>query len=198
MVYKKCFKRLLDIVISLIAIVVLLIPAVIIAILVKADSPGPAVFKQVRLGKNRTPFVMYKFRSMVVNDQSDCVMQSDEGDPRITKVGAFIRDKSLDEIPQFINILLGRMSLIGPRPMLPAEYELYSEELPDLDERFAVRPGLFCTVDVEYRAEASMELQWEFDREYIERCSFLVDLKCFFGVFVSVIQEKNIYSISKS
>ncbi len=194
----KIFKRLFDIIVSFLGLAILWPLMIVIAIIIRIDSPGPAIFRQRRLGKNKKEFTILKFRSMVVNDFSDSVMASDANDSRITAVGAFIRKTSIDELPQLLNIFVGHMSIIGPRPMLPAEYELFSEQGYDITTRFDIRPGLFCTIDVEYRAEASEELQFRYDKEYVENYSFIGDIKCFFGVLKAVLKQKGIYKTDKT
>ncbi|MBQ2986517.1 MAG: sugar transferase [Tyzzerella sp.] len=194
--YRKYVKRIIDVVIAFVGLIICFIPMVVVAICVAMDSDGGAFFKQTRLGINKKKFTMYKFRSMVVNEYSDCVVDSCEDDPRITKIGAFIRKTSIDELPQLWNILKGEMSIIGPRPMLPAEYEEY-KSIENIEKRFSMRPGLFCTVDVEYRAEATPELQMQYDAKYIEKCSCALDVKCMFGVLLTVLAQKNVYKNSK-
>lgn len=164
----------------------------IIAILIKTDSKGPVIFKQERLGRGRKHFKIYKFRTMIDHAYEIGGIANRSDDPRITKIGSFLRRTSLDELPQMINILKGEMAIIGPRPILPIEQEEY-DNYPDVNKRYEVRPGMFCTVDVVYRALSTREQQFNMDAEYVDKLSFLNDVKCFFGVISVVVSGKNVY-----
>lgn len=189
--YRYFAKRLCEIIGSFILLLVLCLPMLIIAIIVKCDSKGPALFKQKRMGRNKKLFTIYKFRTMCDHAYENGGVASSEEDSRITKVGRVLRKTSLDELPQLINIFLGQMSVIGPRPILDWEYEEYAKE--EYEPRFKVRPGMFCTVDVKYRALASRELQFQMDAEYANKMSFGLDVKTFFGVIKTVIKGNNVY-----
>ena len=190
--YRDYVKRIIDVIISAIALIVLFIPMIVIAIVINIEGKGGALFKQERLGKNKKKFIIYKFRTMIPNAFEIGGTDTYEGDSRITKVGAFLRKTSLDELPQFINILKGEMAIIGPRPIL--EFEENEVDYPELyEERFLIRPGLFCTVDLDLRAMASRKLQFEKDKEYYYNISFLEDLKIFMGVIKTVLTGKNVY-----
>ena len=190
--YKKCFKRFLDCVISFVGIIVLVIPMIIISIAIKIDSKGPVIFRQVRLGKNEKKFTVMKFRTMCDHAYEMGGLATRSDDARITKVGAFLRRTSLDELPQLFNIFKGDMSIIGPRPILPWEFEGYRDNA-EFRKRHSVLPGLFCSVDIEYRAAAERELQFKMDAEYAENITFLTDVKLFFGVIKTVLTGKNVY-----
>ena len=190
--YRKWGKRALDIIISFCGLVILCIPMLVIAAVINFDSKGGALFKQKRLGKNKKIFTVYKFRTMVPDAFAMGGTNTYDGDPRITKVGAFLRKTSLDELPQLINILKGEMSIIGPRPIL--DFEDNEVEHPELyQERYLISPGLFCTVDLNLRACASRTVQFEMDREYYHNMSLMLDIKVFFGVIKTVVTRKNIY-----
>jgi len=189
--YKKYLKRIFDFILSLLALIVLFIPMLIIAIIVKCDSKGPAIFKQKRIGKNKKRFTIYKFRTMCNHAYEKGGIAYSESDSRITKVGKILRKTSIDEFPQLINILLGQMSIIGPRPVLDWEYNEYADE--KYEPRFNVRPGMFCTIDLDYRANASRELQFEMDAEYANNISFKLDFKTFFGILKTIFSGKNVY-----
>lgn len=194
--YRHFFKRLLDIVISFIGIIISFLPMIIIFIIINIDSRGGAIFKQKRLGKNKKVFTIYKYRTMVPNAYAIGGTNTYEDDPRITKIGKFLRKTSLDELPQLFNILKGEMSIIGPRPILDIELEEVQD--PQLYfERFMARPGLFCTVDLDLRAAASRTVQFEMDREYYKTLSFLLDCKVFFGVIRTVVSGRNVYKKTK-
>lgn len=189
--YKYFGKRMLDFIISLCGIIVLIIPMGIIAIIIKIDSPGPVIFKQKRTGIHQRIFTVFKFRTMCDHAYEKGGIATSESDSRITKVGKVLRRTSLDELPQLFNILLGQMSIIGPRPILDWEFTENNNK-PEYIKRFNVRPGLFCTVDVEHR-NADKELQFQMDAEYAENCSLNLDIKTFFSVIGTVVTGKGVY-----
>ncbi len=189
--YRYFAKRICEIIGSLLLLLILWLPMIIIAIVIKCDSKGPALFKQKRIGKNKKPFTVLKFRTMCDHAYEIGGVASSEADNRITKVGKFLRKTSIDELPQLLNIFLGQMSVIGPRPVLDWEYQEFAKE--EYEPRFKVRPGMFCTVDVKYRAAASRELQFEMDAEYAKKMSLWLDVKTFFGVLKTVLTGKNVY-----
>jgi lipopolysaccharide/colanic/teichoic acid biosynthesis glycosyltransferase len=189
--YRHFFKRLIDSILAICGLVVCCIPMVIIAICIKLDSKGPVLFKQVRLGKGMKPITVFKFRTMCNHAYEMGGIATSASDSRITKVGAFLRRTSLDELPQMFNILNGTMAIIGPRPILDWEWEEYSN-----NKRFARRydalPGMFCTVDVWNRA-ALREDQFEMDAAYVDKLSFGLDVKTFFGVIAPVVTGAHVY-----
>ena len=193
--YQKFFKGLLDFILSLIATIILSPVMLIIAIAIKIDSKGPVFFLQERLGKNGKVFKIIKFRTMVVNAENigDGLSIKSENDDRITKVGDFIRKTSLDEIPQFINILKGEMSLIGPRP--PATYFPHKiEDYPEFQlKRFDVKPGITGLAQVRVRNQATWDEKIEIDLEYISNITFINDLKIVFLTIKNILLHENIY-----
>ncbi|MBO5048894.1 MAG: sugar transferase [Oscillospiraceae bacterium] len=186
--YRHFFKRFIDIIISLIGILVGGIPMLIVALLIKLDSPGPVLFKQVRLGKNGKQFHIYKFRSMCVGAERSGVY-SDKQDKRVTKVGKFIRATSLDELPQFFNILKGDMSLIGPRP--PLTYHPWPlEEYTDFQRRmFEVRPGITGWAQVHGRKDVEWHHRIELSVWYVDHLSFWLDIKIMFKTVFKVLSN---------
>lgn len=190
--YRKFFKRALDLFLSIVGLLVLWPLMLLIALIVRRDSKGGALFRQTRLGKNQKPFVVYKFRTMVPGAYQMGGSVTYEGDPRITKVGAFLRKTSLDELPQLWNILKGDMSVIGPRPILAEELAPYAGN-PNAQRRYAERPGLFCSVDTDYRAMASRTLQFDMDAAYCDSVTFHGDVLLFFRVLRTVLAQKNVY-----
>lgn len=190
--YRRVIKRVLDTILAALGLIVFSIPMIIIALIIKLDSEGPVIFKQEREGKNRKRFNVYKFRTMCNNAYEMGGIVTNAHDSRITKVGAFLRRSSLDELPQFINIIKGDMAIIGPRPILDWEFEQYSDN-EEFCKRFDVLPGMFCTVDVDYRAEADRELQFKMDVEYSENVNFAEDVRVFFGILRTVFSGKNVY-----
>lgn len=190
--YRHFLKAFIDIMLSVIGLIVCCIPMLIIAIAIKCESKGPALFKQKRLGKNQKVFTVYKFRTMCDHAFEKGGVASSESDSRITKVGKFLRKTSLDEIPQMINIIKGEMAIIGPRPILPFEFEEYKDNAR-YAHRYDAKPGMFCTVDIDLRATATREQQFEMDAEYVDKMSFGLDFKVFFGIIKTVVLGKNVY-----
>lgn len=189
----RCFlKQFIDCTLSVIGLIVFCIPMLIIAIAIKADSKGPVLFKQRRLGKGMKPFTVFKFRTMCDHAFEKGGVASSEQDSRITKVGKFLRKTSLDEIPQMINIIKGEMAIIGPRPILPFEFEDYKDN-SRYGRRYDAKPGMFCTVDIDLRATATREQQFEMDAEYVDKMSLGLDFKVFFGIIKTVVLGKNVY-----
>lgn len=188
--YRKCIKRLIDIVMSFFGIIVLAIPMLIIAILIKIDSKGPVLFKQERIGKDGKVFRILKFRSMCVGaEQMGSGVYSGKNDSRVTKVGKILRKTSLDELPQLFNMIKGELSLIGPRPPLtyhPWKYEEYT----DFQKRmFEVRPGMTGWAQVNGRKEVEWNKRIELNVWYVDHLSFLLDLKIFFITFFKVFSN---------
>ena len=175
------FKRTIDFIIAGVALIVLSPFLLITAILIKLDSKGPVIFKQERLGKNGVPFKIWKFRSMCVGaEKQGTGVYSYKGDARITKVGKIIRDTSIDELPQLVNILKGDMALIGPRPALtyhPWPYEQYTEHQKHM---FDVLPGVTGWAQVNGRKEVPWPERIELNVWYAKNMSLWLDLKIFF------------------
>lgn len=152
----------------------------IIAVGVKLSSPGPVFFKQERVGRDNKTFKMLKFRSMRVNDESDTAWSKDE-DPRRTKFGSFIRRFSIDEMPQFFNVLKGDMSIIGPRPEIPYYVEQFRERVPRYMLRHQVRPGISGWAQIHgFRGDTPIDGRVEYDLWYIEHWSLWLDVRIFF------------------
>ena len=188
--YKNFFKRLIDIVLSLLGILFLALPMLVIAIIIKTDDPGPALFKQKRVGKNKELFWLYKFRSMKTNTPDIPTHLLENPDQYIIKVGKFIRRTSIDELPQLFNILKGDMSVIGPRPALWNQDDLIAER--DKYGANDVRPGLTGWAQINGRDELPIPVKARLDGEYIEKMSFLFDCKCFFGTIRSVAKSDGV------
>lgn len=180
-------KRIMDVFFSAILLTLGAIPLLIVALVVKLESKGPALFKQERLGMDGKVFRIYKFRSMVVGaEKQGSGVYSGKNDARVTKVGKIIRATSIDELPQLINILKGEMSFIGPRPALtyhPWPFEEYTEEQKKM---FAVRPGVTGWAQVNGRKEVEWPRRIEMNVWYVEHMSFLLDLKIFFKTIIKV------------
>lgn len=187
-------KRILDIVFSLAALIMLSPILIIISILIPINSNGPIFFAQERLGINGKVFVIYKFRTMIVGAINlGQGLKTGEGDERVTKFGTFLRKTSLDELPQLINVLKGDMSIIGPRP--PVTYHPYKYEEYDSTQkkRFLLRPGISGYAQVMVRNAASWDERIKYDVYYYENLSLLFDIKIFFKTIKTVLSKKNVY-----
>jgi lipopolysaccharide/colanic/teichoic acid biosynthesis glycosyltransferase len=168
-------KRLFDVLVSA-SLLVLLSPVLVgAALAIALESPGPVLFRQTRLGRGGREFSMYKFRSMVANAASIGPYHTSDGDPRITRVGRFLRRTSIDELPQLLNVLKGDMSLIGPRPDVPAQRALYSDS--DWAQRCSVRPGITGLAQALLRSHATPEQRLALDLRYAREQSFWLDAK---------------------
>ena len=197
MKFNTILKAILDRIISFIAVLILWPVILIIAIIVKIDSKGPAFFKQERLGKHGKPYTMYKFRSMVVGAESmGAGLFNYRDDNRVTKVGRFLRDSSLDELPQIFNVLKGDISFVGPRS--PVTYELgeYSKLNNRFKRRFEVMSGITGYAQVMGRNNNSWSEKVDLDNEYIDlfkKYGILIDIKILFLTVFNVIRNKDIY-----
>lgn len=191
-------KRTVDIVLSILGIIVLFIPMALLSLAIFISDRGNPIFSQVRMTTNGKTFKMYKFRSMCVDaekrfaevqkdNQSDGIAFKSDDDPRITKIGRFIRKTSIDELPQLFNILKGDMTIIGPRPPLPREVVLYT---PVQMNRLLVKSGLSCICQVEGRSDVEFDKWVESDIEYIKKRTFIMDISLFFRTIAVVIAGK--------
>ncbi len=179
--YAKVVKRLFDVVLSALALILLWPLLAISAILVKASSEGPAIFKQKRLGRGAAEFTIYKFRTMRINSEhTGSGVYSDDNDPRMTKIGKFLRKTSIDELPQLVNILKGDMSFIGPRP--PLTYHPWPADEYSAEQRrmFEVRPGITGWAQIHGRKAVEWNKRIELNVWYVDHVSFALDLKIFF------------------
>lgn len=194
-ILNKSVKRIIDIVGSLIAIIITSPIMIIVSILVKTTSKGPLIFKQERIGLNRKPFVMYKFRSMREQDpEKEKLDWTVKNDPRKTAIGTFIRKTSIDELPQFFNVLKGDMSLIGPRPERPFYVEKFKDEIPKYMVKHQVRPGITGWAQVNgWRGDTSIEKRIECDIYYIENWSLALDIKIVFMTLYKGFINTNAY-----
>lgn len=190
--YRRFFKRFLDVVLSLMGLIVLAVPMLIVALVIKLDSPGPVIFRQERLGRNGTVYWMYKFRSMKVGaEHTGSGVYSGKGDERVTKVGRFLRASSIDELPQLLNVLRGDMSLIGFRSPLtyhPWPWEEYTDEQRKM---FTVRPGITGWAQVNGRRTVEWNHRIELNAWYAENVSFLIDVKILFMTVGKVLGNKD-------
>jgi len=194
-------KRVIDVIGASVALLLLGLPMALVALAIKLESGGPVFYRQTRLGENGLPFRFLKFRSMVANAESiradlEAVNEASgpvfkiRRDPRITPVGRWIRKTSLDETPQLFHVLMGQMSLVGPRPPLPEEVENYE---PWQRERLAVRPGLTCIWQISGRSDIPFERWVELDIEYVRRRSLWLDLKILLLTIPAVLSGRGAY-----
>ena len=188
--YKNFLKRVIDFALSLVGLIVLSPVFLIIIIAIKIDDPGPAFFKQKRVGIHKSYFNLYKFRSMKMNTPDIPTHLLENPKQYITRVGGFLRKTSLDELPQMWNILKGDMSIIGPRPALWNQDDLIAER--DLYGANDVCPGLTGWAQINGRDELEIPVKARFDGEYIENMNFAFDCKCFFGTILSVLKSDGV------
>lgn len=200
-IYNKYIKRGIDIFLSLISLIILSPIFCIIAIAIKLDSKGPVFYKHKRIGKNGKIIYLYKFRSMYTDSKERLEMLLKnpdikreweenfklENDPRITKVGSFLRKTSLDELPQLLNILKGEMSIIGPRPVIDEELEKYGQ---NKDKFLSVTPGLTGWWACNGRSATTYEDRMKLELYYVENQSFVLDIKCFFKTITTVLNRQ--------
>jgi O-antigen biosynthesis protein WbqP len=194
-VYKKFGKRMIDILLSACGIVVLIPLWIVLAVAIKMDDPGPVFFRQKRIGQDingeKQFFQIYKYRSMKMCTPKDCpthLLKNPE--QYITKVGGFLRKTSLDELPQIFNILAGQMSIIGPRPALWNQDDLYEERAKYGAN--GVKPGLTGWAQINGRDELPIDVKARLDGEYVQKLSFGFDVKCFFGTIISVLKHDGV------
>lgn len=189
--YIKFVKRIIDLFMSFLGLIVLSPLFLVLVIAIKCDSKGPVLFKQKRIGKNKSFFYIMKFRTMRIDTPKDCPTHLLENpDMYITRVGKFLRKTSLDELPQIINILFGQMSIIGPRPALWNQYDLI--ELRDKYGANDIKPGLTGWAQINGRDELPIDVKAALDGEYAEKITFLFDCKCFFGTIASVLKRDGV------
>ncbi len=189
--YKHVIKRALDIIISFFGLLLLWLPMVFVAVAIKLDTPGPVFFTQRRVGLHRKEFTIYKFRTMRTDAPHDlATAMLDPEEVRFTKLQLFLRSTSIDELPQMVNILLGDMSIIGPRPVLKKEERLLTER--DKYGANDVLPGLTGWAQINGRDELSAEEKARYDGEYVDKLSFAMDLTCFFMSIAKVLRREGV------
>ena len=184
-------KRLFDLMSSLIAVVLLSPLLVIISVIIKLSDGGKVLFKQKRGGRNQEHFYIYKFRTMIPNaEKIGLKYKTEENDPRITKVGSFLRKYSLDELPQLINIIKGDMSIVGPRPALPVHTDNYNDYQL---QRLEVKPGITGLAQINGRNGLTWDEKIEWDLKYVRQASFWLDIKIIFKTVAVILRKDNIY-----
>ena len=189
--YRKFGKRIIDFSLASICIILLAIPMLVIAALIKLDDPGPVIFRQKRVGIHKTYFNILKFRTMKMKTPHDMPTHLLENPEQyITRVGRILRKTSLDELPQIFQIWSGKMSFIGPRPALWNQYDLIAER--DQYGANDVRPGLSGWAQINGRGELPIEVKARYDGEYVQRMSFLFDCRCFFATVGKVLRHEGV------
>lgn len=184
-------KRLIDIILSIIGLIILSPVFLILIIGIKLDSKGPIFFKQKRVGLHKTHFMILKFRTMRIDTPKDTPTHLlKDPDMYITKMGKFLRKTSLDELPQIFNILVGQMSIIGPRPALWNQYDLIEER--DKYGANNILPGLTGWAQIKGRDELPIDIKAELDGEYVKKKGLIFDIKCFLGTLVSVVKRDGV------
>lgn len=194
--YRKYLKRLIDLLLAAVGLLILAIPMMIIAAVIKLDSPGPVVFTQKRVGIHKTYFNILKFRSMPMGVDHDVPTHQFSDADALTPWQRFMRRSSIDELPQLINILRGDMSIVGPRPALWNQFDLVEER-----ERYGandVQPGLTGWAQINGRDELEIPVKAKFDGEYVQKMGFLFDCKCFFGTFLKVLRHDGVVEGGKA
>lgn len=198
-IFYNAIKRIMDVFLSSLGLIILSPLLLIVAIAIKLESRGPIVFVQERVGLNGKRFKMYKFRSMVsdaeekkknlekCNEMSGPMFKMKD-DPRVTKIGRFIRKTSIDELPQFLNVIKGEMSIVGPRPSLPKEVEQFESWML---ERLDVKPGITCIWQVSGRNDVSFDQWMEMDIKYVRKKSIGLDIKLIFKTFLLLFGDKH-------
>jgi exopolysaccharide biosynthesis polyprenyl glycosylphosphotransferase len=192
--FQRFMKRTFDIVSCSVGIVLISPVLLLIALLIKLSSPGPIIFKQKRITRDEEEFTMYKFRSMRTDIPEGNAHWTEENDPRITKIGRFLRKTSLDELPQLFNVIGGSMSLIGPRPERPELVEKFNQEIPGYRMRHRFKAGVSGWAQVNgWRGNTSLERRIEFDLYYIRNWTMLFDLKIVLFTFFRGFVNENAY-----
>ena len=195
MFFYEMLKRFFDFVIAFAAIVVLLPVYIVIIVLIRLDSSGDAIFKQTRAGKLATPFTMYKFRTMKADTEPFGASPNTSNDPRITRLGKFLRETSLDELPQLWNVLCGDMSLVGPRPLYLSQICEWTDYQK---RRLETRPGLTGLAQISGRGALTIEEKLNLDVQYVDSRCFRLDFEIIFATIMQVFSRKGIYEVRYS
>ena len=197
MIYRDFIKRILDFLIALIVTPFVVLVVIVMAPIIFVNDPGPVFYNGKRVGKNGKFFKMFKFRSMYVNspdirNEDGSTFNGDE-DPRVTKIGRFMRKTSIDEIPQILNVLIGNMSFVGPRPTVSSKH-LVMEDLDEIKiKHYQVKPGITGYSQAYFRNAATQDEKYKNDAYYANHVSFLLDVKIIIKTAITVLERKNIY-----
>ncbi|HAT4283865.1 TPA: sugar transferase [Clostridium perfringens] len=197
--YNKYFKRVIDIIIALIGLPFFVVIYIVIGTLIKLDDKGPIFYIDRRIGRNSEIINMYKFRSMKVNSpdirNNDGSTFNSKDDPRLTRLGRFLRETSIDETPQLLNVLKGNMSIIGPRASLESDLETFKDDEKD---KMLVRPGISGYTQAYYRNGLNVREKRIKDAWYANNVSFILDIRIFFKTIITVLKRENLYTNSDS
>ncbi len=185
----QAVKRLFDVMVSVLALLILGIPMLALTLVIRADSPGPAIFCQERLGKGGKPFVIYKYRTMCLDAERNGPQWALAHDVRCTRVGRLLRRGHIDELPQLLNVLKGEMSLVGPRPERSCFYQEFETYIHGFSQRLQVTPGITGWAQINGGYELLPEEKILFDMEYIRRRSVLFDIRCLLGTVRAVFRH---------
>jgi undecaprenyl phosphate N,N'-diacetylbacillosamine 1-phosphate transferase len=191
---KKIVKRIFDIVVSLVSLIILSPVFAVVALIIRINDKGPVIFKHERSGKNAKPFVFYKFRTMKLNVDPYDESPSSGDDPRLIKAGKFLREYSLDELPQLFNVLKGDMSIVGPRPLYMSQILEFSQYHK---KRFLLKPGITGLSQVYLRSELTTRQSLDLEVKYVETQNFWLDMKIIFLTIRVVFGKKGVYQRSK-
>lgn len=183
-------KRLTDLVIVSLGGLVLLLPMLVVALLIRLESPGPAIYKQERVGRDGKPFEIYKFRSMYTDAEKDGPQWAKIDDDRCTRIGRIIRVWHIDELPQILNVLKGEMTIVGPRPEREYFYREFEQNIPDYRARLLVDQGLTCIAQVNGCYDLTPQQRFDYDVEYMAKQSLLTDLKCILQTFTVLLNHR--------
>jgi sugar transferase EpsL len=188
--FYELYKRIIDIIISLVVLVVLGPAMLLIALAIRLDTGGPAIFRQQRAGRHGRPFMFYKFRTMRQDAEPFGPSPKSGRDIRLTRIGGFLREYSLDELPQLFNIVKGDMSIVGPRPLYLSQMSEWNERQKN---RLLVKPGLTGLAQISGRGRLTIEEKLELDVRYVETAGFLTDLRIIYLTFAVLLNKKDIY-----
>lgn len=183
----KIEKRLFDLLLSILLLVVLLVPMGILGLAIRLDSSGPVLYRQMRLGLSGVPFTLLKFRTMTEDAERGGPVWAAKDDPRRTKIGVFLRRFHLDELPQLWNIFIGDMSFVGPRPEREIFYQTFGMIVADFDKRLLVKPGLTGLAQISGGYDLTPAEKWRYDMQYIGNRSVLLDIRCLVLTFPTVL-----------
>jgi lipopolysaccharide/colanic/teichoic acid biosynthesis glycosyltransferase len=186
----EVLKRCLDIIFSMVALLILILPMCVIAIAIKCTSEGAVLYTHDRLSKNGKPFKIIKFRTMIDDAEKDCIQWSGKDDPRVTRLGVYLRRYHIDELPQLINVLKGDMSIVGPRPERPYYVNLYNETVPNYNLRHSIKSGITGLSHIYGDYYTSPNNRLVYDLLYIYNFSILLDIKIILKTLVVIIKFK--------
>ncbi|MDR7857549.1 sugar transferase [Tissierella sp.] len=188
--YRNHGKRTLDLLLTIPAVILLIPVFVLVGLIIKLDSSGTILYKQKRVGKNSKEFYIYKFRTMVSNADRIGPTSTKSGDNRITKVGKILRKTSIDELPQLFNVLIGNMSIVGPRPDVPGDMEIFPKE--HIEKRLMTAPGITGLSQVNGRSHITLDRRMHYDEKYVDNQSLRMDISIIITTFSQIIKKEGV------